>query len=41
MPYLQAVIKEGQRMFPATGLPLWRVVPEHGVTMSGQFFPLV
>lgn len=39
MPYLQAVIKEGQRMFPATGLPLWRVVPEQGVTISGKFFP--
>jgi cytochrome P450 len=39
MPYLQAVLKEGQRMFPATGFPLWRVVPEHGVTLSGKFFP--
>jgi cytochrome P450 len=39
MPYLQAVLKEGQRMFPPTGFPLWRVVPEHGVTMSGKFFP--
>ncbi|KAH6847213.1 cytochrome P450 [Chaetomium sp. MPI-CAGE-AT-0009] len=39
MPYLQAVIKEALRMHPATGLPLERVVPEGGVTISGVFFP--
>jgi cytochrome P450 len=39
MPYLQAVIKEALRMHPATGLPLERVVPEGGVTISGIFFP--
>jgi hypothetical protein len=39
MPYLQAVIKEGQRMYPAAGLPLWRVVPEPGATLCGKFFP--
>ena len=39
MPYLQAVIKEALRMHPATGLPLERIVPEGGVTISGVFFP--
>ncbi|KAH8882517.1 cytochrome P450 [Thozetella sp. PMI_491] len=39
MPYLQAVIKEGLRMHPATGLPLERVVPEGGTTVSGHYFP--
>jgi cytochrome P450 len=39
MPYLQAVIKEALRMHPATGLPLERVVPEGGGTISGVFFP--
>ncbi|KAK5056797.1 hypothetical protein LTR84_012329 [Exophiala bonariae] len=28
MPYLQMVVKEGLRMHPATGLPMWRDVPE-------------
>lgn len=39
MPYLQAVIKEGQRMWPATGTPLWRIVPAPGATICGRFFP--
>ena len=39
LPYLQAVIKEGLRVFPATGLPMWRVVPKGGVTICGQYFP--
>ncbi|KAF5004052.1 hypothetical protein FDECE_9427 [Fusarium decemcellulare] len=39
MPYLQAAIKEALRMHPATGLPLERVVPEGGATISGRFFP--
>ncbi|KAM5353625.1 hypothetical protein ACJ41O_000275 [Fusarium nematophilum] len=39
MPYLQAVIKEALRMHPATGLPLERIVPEGGATISGHFFP--
>lgn len=38
LPYLQAVIKEGLRIHPATGLPLSRVVPP-GVTLAGQKFP--
>jgi len=37
MPYLQACIKEGLRMHPATGLPLARVVPKGGVTIAGQY----
>lgn len=39
MPYFQAVIKEALRMHSATGLPLWRVVPEGGAEISGRFFP--
>ncbi|EXJ92679.1 cytochrome P450 oxidoreductase [Capronia epimyces CBS 606.96] len=39
MPYLQAVMKEALRVHPATGLPLWRVVPRGGVELCGQFFP--
>jgi hypothetical protein len=39
MPYLNAVIKEAQRMHAPTGLPLWRVVPEPGATLCGRFFP--
>lgn len=39
MPYLQAVIKESLRMHPATGLPLERVVPPGGATISGVSFP--
>lgn len=39
MPYLQAVIKEALRVHPATGLPLERIVPKGGATISGVFFP--
>ncbi|KAH0832551.1 hypothetical protein AYO21_06055 [Fonsecaea monophora] len=39
LPYLQAVIKEALRMHPATGLPLWRVVPAGGATVLGHYFP--
>ncbi len=39
MPYLQAVVKEGMRLHPATGLPLWRKVPEGGAEICGQYFP--
>ncbi|KAI1615398.1 cytochrome P450 [Exophiala viscosa] len=38
LPYLQAVIKEGLRMHPATGLPIWRTVPEGGATIAGVEF---
>ncbi|CAK4033497.1 P450 monooxygenase [Lecanosticta acicola] len=39
MPYLQACIKEGLRLWAATGLPLWRVVPKGGAQIMGRFFP--
>lgn len=39
MPYLQAAIKEALRMHPGTGFPLWRQVPQGGLTICGQFFP--
>lgn len=39
MPYLQAVIQEAQRLHPAVGLPLERVVPPGGMEISGQYFP--
>lgn len=37
MPYFQAVMKEALRMHPATGLPMWRVVPEGGAEIQGRF----
>ena len=37
--YLQAVIKEGLRIHPATGLGLQRTVPAQGTTISGRFIP--
>ncbi|KAJ5833586.1 hypothetical protein N7474_001897 [Penicillium riverlandense] len=39
MPYLQAVMKEALRMHSATGLPMWRVVPDGGAEISGRHFP--
>ena len=39
LPFLQAVIKEALRLWPATGLPMWRVVQEPGATIAGKFFP--
>ena len=39
LQYLQAVIKEGLRVYSATGLPLWREISEPGVTLTGKFFP--
>lgn len=39
MPYLQACLKEAMRMHPAVGLSLERIVPEGGITITGQFIP--
>lgn len=39
LAYLQAVIKEALRLSPGFGLPLWRVVPQGGAVVCGQFFP--
>ncbi|OAG37362.1 hypothetical protein AYO21_08439 [Fonsecaea monophora] len=39
MPYCQAVIKEAQRLYPGTGLPLFRVVPAGGAMIAGKYFP--
>lgn len=39
MPYLRAVIKEGLRIHAATGLPMWREVPEEGIHLEGLYFP--
>ncbi|EKG21959.1 Cytochrome P450 [Macrophomina phaseolina MS6] len=38
MPYLQAVIREGLRIHPSTGLPMQRVVPKGGAQIAGKFF---
>jgi cytochrome P450 len=39
LPYLNAVIKEALRIFPAAGLPLERIVPPGGVQLCGRFIP--
>ena len=39
LPYLQAVIKETVRIFPATGLLMPRVVPKGGLTLANRYFP--
>lgn len=39
LPYLQAVIKEGLRIHPATGFTMPRIVPSGGKTIAGRFFP--
>lgn len=36
---LSAVIKEGLRCHPATGLPLERVIPNEGANVCGRFIP--
>ena len=39
LPYLQAVIKEGLRIHPATGFTMPRIVPEGGKEIMGRYFP--
>lgn len=39
LPYLDAVIMESFRIYPAVGLVLERVVPKSGVTIAGNFVP--
>lgn len=39
LPYLSAVVKEGLRCHPATGLTLERIVPAQGITICGKFIP--
>ena len=39
LPYLQAVIKEGLRIHPATGFTMPRIVPKGGQTIVGRHFP--
>jgi cytochrome P450 len=37
--YLDAVVKEAMRLMPIINLPLERLVPPGGITISGVFFP--
>lgn len=39
MPYFQLVLKEAMRLHPATGLPMWRDVPQGGAMIAGTSFP--
>lgn len=39
LPYLQAVLKETNRILPGFGSDLKRVVPEGGLVLAGQFIP--
>ena len=39
MRYLQAVIYESMRLFPANGMPLSRVSPSEGLEIDGRYFP--
>jgi cytochrome P450 len=39
LPYLQACINEGLRVFPPVTGPLTKVVPEGGDTLNGQYIP--
>jgi hypothetical protein len=39
LPYLNACVKETQRMHSSVGTPLWRTVPEPGYKIAGRFFP--
>ncbi|KAI1777293.1 cytochrome P450 [Hypoxylon cercidicola] len=39
LPYLNAVIKEGMRLFTVSTWPMERLVPAGGATIAGMFFP--
>ncbi|GIZ48171.1 hypothetical protein CKM354_001124400 [Cercospora kikuchii] len=39
LPFLQAIIKEGMRVFPSVALPMPRVVPAEGCNIAGVDFP--
>ncbi|CAK1366607.1 Pisatin demethylase [Cercospora beticola] len=39
LPFLQAVIKEGMRVFPSVALPMPRVVPAEGCNIAGVEIP--
>jgi cytochrome P450 len=39
LPYLDACIKEAGRIHPPFGLPLERIVPVGGATISGEYLP--
>ena len=38
LPYLEACVKEAERIHPAIGLPLERIVPAEGATICGHYF---
>jgi cytochrome P450 len=39
LPYLQAIIKEGIRIWPGSTIPVPKVVPPEGDTFNGVFIP--
>jgi cytochrome P450 len=39
LPYLKAVVRESLRMYPSVPAPLYRIVPEGGLTIDGQLIP--
>lgn len=39
LPYLQAIISEGLRIYSPVGMPLSRVVSPEGTTIHGHFIP--
>jgi hypothetical protein len=39
LPYLKAVVRESLRMYPSVPAPLYRIVPEGGLTVDGQLIP--
>ncbi|KAH7012964.1 pisatin demethylase [Ilyonectria destructans] len=39
LPYLDGVVKESLRIFPAVGLSMERMVPDEGLIIAGNFIP--